>query len=404
MNVLMVGQTGVYNRGCEAIIRSTILMLKERYSDLSVTLATFDYENDSKHDFGFPVKVIPHNDYSLWQRWTPSWWKLKMGKLFGIDKTWDLVFKALDKDIAFADVVISIGGDNYTEDYGADSLNMFLSLNRYIKTRGKKVLIWGASVGPFTEVGKQLGVLENLRAIDGIFVRENETLYGLQSMGLTNLTRVSDPAFNLPVEEVELPDFIAHRKVTNVGFNVSPLLKRYTKDKNAPDVFQEETIKFLTKLLTNDGVNVILLPHVVDHKKGETDDLYYLESIYKVLPFKERIFLPRENYNSEQLKFIISKCDFYLGARTHSTIAALSMKVPTVSIGYSAKARGINEDIFGHNNYVIKSSEYSADGLNEMFNLLKRDQVQIIERLDKILPEIKQKSRKNVEVLSEIVK
>lgn len=58
MKVLFVGHAGCYNRGCEAIIRSTIMMLKQEFGDLEVVLASFDPENDSFVDFGFPVKVI----------------------------------------------------------------------------------------------------------------------------------------------------------------------------------------------------------------------------------------------------------------------------------------------------------------------------------------------------------
>ena len=45
------------------------------------------------------------------------------------------------------------------------------------------------------------------------------------------------------------------------------------------------------------------------------------------------------------LKNIISNCHYFMGARTHSTIAALSSYVPTISIAYSIKAFGINEEI-----------------------------------------------------------
>ena len=54
------------------------------------------------------------------------------------------------------------------------------------------------------------------------------------------------------------------------------------------------------------------------------------------------------------LKGYISKCSFFVGARTHSTIAAYSTGVPTLVIGYSVKSRGIATDLFGaYENYVI---------------------------------------------------
>lgn len=48
-----------------------------------------------------------------------------------------------------------------------------------------------------------------------------------------------------------------------------------------------------------------------------------------------------------QYKSIISRCDMFIGARTHATIAAYSTCVPTLVIGYSVKSKGIAKDIFG---------------------------------------------------------
>jgi len=50
----------------------------------------------------------------------------------------------------------------------------------------------------------------------------------------------------------------------------------------------------------------------------------------------------------------------FAGARTHSTIAALSSGVPTLSFAYSIKAQGINRDIFGHADYCMEPTDLDA--------------------------------------------
>ena len=61
---------------------------------------------------------------------------------------------------------------------------------------------------------------------------------------------------------------------------------------------------------------------------------------------------------AHELKGYISKCSFFVGARTHSTIAAYSSGVPTLVIGYSVKSRGIATDLFGsYENYVLPVQE-----------------------------------------------
>lgn len=50
-----------------------------------------------------------------------------------------------------------------------------------------------------------------------------------------------------------------------------------------------------------------------------------------------RISIIDKEYNCEQLKYIISRCRFFVGARTHATIAAYSSEIPTLVLGYSIK-------------------------------------------------------------------
>ena len=45
--------------------------------------------------------------------------------------------------------------------------------------------------------------------------------------------------------------------------------------------------------------------------------------------------------NCMVIKGYISRCELFIGARTHATIAAYSTGVPTLVLGYSVKARGI---------------------------------------------------------------
>jgi polysaccharide pyruvyl transferase WcaK-like protein len=74
-------------------------------------------------------------------------------------------------------------------------------------------------------------------------------------------------------------------------------------------------------------------------------------------------YLVSPEYNAAETKWIISRMAFFAGARTHSTIAALSSGIPTLSFGYSIKAQGINRDIFGHTNYCMGPTDLDAEGV-----------------------------------------
>ena len=50
-------------------------------------------------------------------------------------------------------------------------------------------------------------------------------------------------------------------------------------------------------------------------------------------------------YDQNEIKYIIGLCDFFLGARMHATIAALSQCIPAVGMAYSKKFAGVFETV-----------------------------------------------------------
>ena len=96
-----------------------------------------------------------------------------------------------------------------------------------------------------------------------------------------------------------------------------------------------------------------------------------------------------QDHNCMELKGYISRCRFFVGARTHATIAAYSSCVPTLVLGYSVKSRGIAKDLFGtEENYVL--SVQTLRSPNELvihFRWLMEHEKEIRIRLKEIMPE-----------------
>jgi polysaccharide pyruvyl transferase WcaK-like protein len=90
-----------------------------------------------------------------------------------------------------------------------------------------------------------------------------------------------------------------------------------------------------------------------------------------------------------QIKWVISRCGVFAGARTHSTIGAISSAVPTLSLAYSRKAWGLNEDLFGTVDYCIGPEEMTPEAITERLARLAAEGDRVRERLSSSLPEIK---------------
>ena len=79
------------------------------------------------------------------------------------------------------------------------------------------------------------------------------------------------------------------------------------------------------------------------------------------------------------MKWVISQCSYFIGARTHATIAAYSTGVPTLVLGYSVKSEGIAQDIFGQTkNYVVPYQDIVSEyTLLQSYRWIKKHSVEI---------------------------
>ncbi len=91
----------------------------------------------------------------------------------------------------------------------------------------------------------------------------------------------------------------------------------------------------------------------------------------------------------QKIKYVISKCRAFIGARTHATIAAYSSCVPTLVVGYSVKALGIARDLFGsEENYVLPVQSLEEAGeLIRAYDWMMEREGEIRSRLENVMPE-----------------
>ena len=134
---------------------------------------------------------------------------------------------------------------------------------------------------------------------------------------------------------------------------------------------------------------ILLIPHVGSDDPGN-DDFNLLDSVFKAVSgdFPVPIQVIPDGLGAAELKWIISRCRVFAGARTHSTIAALSSGVPTLSISYSMKAKGINRDVYGHMDHCLHVSKLTCDTFTEGLRVLIENETSIRADLKVTIPEL----------------
>ena len=103
--------------------------------------------------------------------------------------------------------------------------------------------------------------------------------------------------------------------------------------------------------------------------------------------------------NCMQLKGYIARCRFFVGARTHATIAAYSSCVPTLVVGYSVKSRGIAQDLFGSDEgYVLPVQNLCSDNdLSKQFSEMMEHESEQRAQLERVIPAYKKKAEFDLE-------
>ncbi len=405
---ILAGNGPYENRGCEAIVRGTTQIIQTSFGNCSfIVMSNFSnsretYERQIRAEIAPNILHKKSNFiFGRDRKKNIRWWceaslKYASSILFS-----EYVYFDLRPYMAQAKAVLSIGGDNYSLDYGLPHL--FLALDNFVLRRKRKIIIWGASIGPFeTSSVFKNKIIEHLKRVI-IFARESCTLEYLYENGIReNVYRTADPAFILKPQQPS--QYINNIDVSkgSIGINLSPLMAKFVTNGDMKSWIKlaSETIKYISE---NIDRKIYLIPHVT---VKYSDDYSFLRSILlSLMPeYHKKIDLIPPIYNAAEIKWIIGQMDCFFGCRMHSTIASLSMGVPTLTLGYSFKAKGINQDIFGTLDYYIDCKQYSKEDILRKLKEILEDSQSIRSKLNSTLPIAKQLAMQAGVYLKQIVR
>uniref|UniRef100_A9A6X5 Polysaccharide pyruvyl transferase n=1 Tax=Methanococcus maripaludis (strain C6 / ATCC BAA-1332) TaxID=444158 RepID=A9A6X5_METM6 len=257
-------------------------------------------------------------------------------------------------------------GDSFSDIYGYKRIIRH-SLDSYAAILSKNKLVFlPQTIGPFnTKIGRFLAkkILKNLSSI---YVRDNRGIKYLEKWGIPYKLGIDMATFMFP----EKTEFEVDKNT--VGLNISGLLY-YLDIQNYGNLkytefqyYKEFSLKLIDRLLSN-GYNVLLIPHTYSVEFPiKEDDLRAIKDIVAEIQHENLRYVSKD-YNAQQLKYIISKTEFFMGARMHSCIAGLSTSVPTVGLAYSYKFKG-TFDMFDQGNSVVDIRELTQDNISEAIN------------------------------------
>lgn len=341
MNLLLYPHGGSGNHGCEAIVRSTL-----KITGANAILYSNAVEEDEKYQLN-KLCTLKDAQQPISRNSVLYWKALFQNKVLGVKDAYDVVaFNLIFERSSWANFAFSIGGDNYC--YGTPTF-IYL-INRELRKRNVKTILWGCSVEPDAIQGE---MLEDLKGYTHIFARESLTYEAMKAKGIEQVSLFPDPAFLLERKDLPLPE--GFQEGNTVGINVSPMVIGLEKEMG---VTLQNYIELMKYIIKNTDMQIALIPHVV---WSHNDDRIPLQLLYNQFRDTGRVCLIGD-HSAEELKGYIARCRFMVVARTHASIAAYSEQVPTLVVGYSVKARGIAKDLFGTDeNYVIPVQSFKQN-------------------------------------------
>ena len=393
---ILAGNGPYTNRGCEAIVRGTVKILRASFKD-SRFICLSHFQSDEQYQqqcLQETDRAITHlYSYRLSKGdvarkfWKPFHLGYAYDHFFRPDALKYRIYKQMLPYLDEAAAVLSVGGDNYSLDYGIPKL--FTDLDDIAIQKGKPIILWGASVGPFSAMPDyEQYMSDHLQKVTGIFARESATIDYLKGIGVTeNVYPVADPAFLMDPAKPEGIEDLLPLDEEAIGLNLSPLMAKYVSGRNL-EAWTEIAAQIISGIAETTEMPVYLIPHVTT---PHSDDYAFMRKAVSQIKGQNRnITLIPPKYSAAETKWIISQMALFAGARTHSTIAALSSGVPTLSFAYSIKARGINRDIFDHESYLLSPECLTPSTVTERIQSMLDESGKIRGELDEKIPLIQE--------------
>ena len=379
-NLYLCGHTGAINRGCEAIVRSTVKIMKEAGVE-NIFVCTFDETQDRKAGLDKIATLVPYPSRTFFEK-AYAYIKRTFFNDWpsGFMPIYKRIFNTVHDDI----VIFNVGGDTYCGDFPP---YISYSLNIAAEKRNIPTVFWGCNIDD--RVLTSPDMQSDLRRYSYIAARDSNTVENIKKANANNnVIKICDPAFWLDTVECDLP--LGFSENNTLGVNFSSLVLNGCNGKK--NLVRENIKRLVDWTLENTDMAVCFIPHVCVEGSND-DDFAVMKKISDLYADNARVSVVGRDKGCRELKYIISKCRFFVGARTHSTIAAYSTAVPTLVLSYSEKSLGIAEDLFGTSDgFAVRyQSLATEDDLKDIFvnNIYNREK-EIKKYYEEVLPGYRQ--------------
>ncbi|HWB01666.1 MAG TPA: polysaccharide pyruvyl transferase family protein [Verrucomicrobiales bacterium] len=386
------------NRGVLALGASLVNLCWEASGGGEIVLLLGNRDNQpARFRAGGEPRLISvvNSRMSLRSRWRDHFlWILVMAVLYRL-----VFFKKLRAGIARSTPWIGAiaesefvgdirGGDSFSDIYGLKGYILgSLAVWTVILVKGS-VVLFPQTYGPYKSRTSKWIAKYILKRASVIIARDLQSQAVAQQLvgKAKKVLLCPDVAFSMESirpETVEVdPPLAGEMPPGVIGMNINGLMYNGGHTRNNMFGLKMDYASFLRELvialLAEHQGELWLVPHTFGPDGSVESDQEASRRLRDSLPeaLQSRIRLVCREYDQHEIKGVIGMFDFFIGARMHSCIAALSQGIPCIGIAYSRKFAGVFESV-GMKDWVVDGRESdSATAIERILALYKeRDSV-----------------------------
>lgn len=262
------------------------------------------------------------------------------------------------------------GGDGFSDIYGTRSFIGRMNQTWLLRRADVPLLFLPQTIGPFKEKKNYDIAIKLLRYAKKIYVRDDKFISELNKLGIKYILTQDLSSF------MTTEPFDIEINKNAIGLNISGLAycNTFRGLEGQFDAYPE-LVECIINHFRSKGCVVYLIPHSYNYNNPIVDDdMVACRETYRKLKDKKNVILVDRDLISPQIKYLISRMSFFIGARMHANFAAIYTKVPVFGMSYSYKFEGAfnangldgksqtaminnlrNEDI---HNYILKIDKY----------------------------------------------
>jgi colanic acid/amylovoran biosynthesis protein len=310
------------------------------------------------------------------------------------------------RNLLESDVLLDQGGITFTDGREKFLLYNIASILPALMV-GTPVFKCAQAVGPFRNPVNRFFAKVFLPRVHTLVTRGAVTHQHAESLGLTNLEAGADYAFALELDGDEADrvhavysgDFFERGSVVGV----SPSVVVQKKIEASGRDYAGEMASFIDHLAAT-GHRVVLLPHSVRDSSGtHNNDLpLCLQIRDRLTASATEVLLIDRELSSQELRYVIGRCDLFVASRFHAMVSALAMAVPVLVVGWSHKYEEVLA-MFDAQEWAFGYDLFDQEYLRNRFAELESRRAEVADRLKGRLPEVKGKAAEQADLIVEVL-